>query len=145
MERSSGEALYRQQLDPTLLVPLLEATQDGLIVVDPKQATVFYANQAACAILDCSPEHLIGHTWEIPLSTSPDQGSLDLLPQPNIFTLRRSNGEEREIEFTQHSLPANEQLLVATSLRDVTELRQLTRRTNALTQDCGERDLCRFA
>jgi PAS domain S-box-containing protein len=135
MEDSSREVLYQQQIDPALLVPLLEMARDGLIVVDPEQ-DVLYANQSACTILGCSTEHLLGHAWEIPLPSCPEQSSSHLLPQSDcrVFPLRRPDGEEREIEFIQHSLPINGHVLVATFLRDVTEERQLTRRANALAQ-----------
>lgn len=129
--KTAEDALRRKEAQ---LRDVIRGNIDGMLVLD-QEGRVLLANPAACAMLNRSPEMIIGQNVGIPLSVT-NYADLDL-QQPDG---RRCLVEVRLAEIEWEGQPA----LVA-SLRDITERRQVEealhrveRRSQALIENAPD-------
>lgn len=123
---------------PTLL-SLLDGLAEGVLFVDARRRCL-YASAPAAAILGAPREQLPGQDLLDPFG----EGERETVAQHFAATLAaqsglgaaillRPSGEAREIEYTMHLLVAPEPLIVVV-LRDVSEMRRLSRKADAVAR-----------
>jgi len=136
----AGRALASERLGAGVLANLLEASLDGIVVVDSERRFV-YANPAACEILGYSREELLGRDF---LDNFPPRQHQAVLrrfaslmageSRRELSIILRPDGEERECETARMHLGGNGKPLVAAIFRDVTDARRLAGQAAALGQ-----------
>ncbi len=126
--------------DLTPLGPIFGALLDGLVVVEA-DSRCLYANLAACEIIGHPLEDLIGHDVSSYFPTSDRDTIRDRLASAaadhvcrGTSRLSRPDGQEREIEYTVTAFSVRGQSLATLMFRDVSEIRRLVRKADALTQ-----------
>ncbi|HUY76343.1 MAG TPA: ATP-binding protein [Ktedonobacterales bacterium] len=116
---------------------LFEASTDGILIVDPETRAVTDANPAMTALLGCIPDQVIGQElWQIGLFPDRDAADEALHAAWTDHTLRRedaplttADGQVRSVEFMVVRFQTNGHDVIQCNIRDVTERRELERRT----------------
>lgn len=132
---ASLRANVRQQ--PDLLAKILESAPDGLVVVDASSGQIKFANDQVKDLLGYRPEELVGQSIEALLPERFRQihlehrgnyaGSARVRPMGanlELYALRK-DGSELPVEISLAPIANGDQLLVAATLRDVSERRRI--------------------
>lgn len=137
--RDSGSGFSAHDFGPATVSRILEASPDGIVVVD-RRGRYRYANPAACQILGYSLDALLKRDClaDFPAAERelwPDATDVGAHPGQaarRITTLRRADGEEREIEMTAVPFAVEGSPRAAVIFYDVTDQRQVERKAAAL-------------
>ena len=130
---------------------LIDLTTDGILIFS-QAGQIIYCNQAACQILGCNAQELIGMPISRVLSddilSSHFSNLIDadqdgILPDTQRYTLsgRRKNGDKYSAEIAIHQLVDQDESRFAVIMKDTTrrtqvadELRQQLERTRAVSE-----------
>jgi len=122
------------------LSELVELTADGLVILDA-DLRCLHANRAARELLADPTDELTGQEFALRFPHHERQSIVDHLSQSDTdetgswsSVLRSPEGDERAIECTPQFPIIDGQRVVAITVRDQTERRQLRRKTVALTK-----------
>jgi PAS domain S-box-containing protein len=124
-----------RHLGPEILGSLVEASLDGIVVID-RQGRYVYANPAASEIVGYPPQELAGRVFPLAPADRERETLRRRLEKgtsqrgPTIVV--RPNGEEREIEFASVPIQVGDQSYTAGIMRDVTAVRRIEREGQAL-------------
>jgi PAS domain S-box-containing protein len=111
----------------------------GIVIFDARRRCV-YANPAAADLTGLSLDNLVG--CDLPAAFAPQDraaivehmaAALSGTPAGGSATIRRPDGEEREVEYKLHLLE-DARPLVTALLKDVTDARRAARKAEALAQ-----------
>jgi PAS domain S-box-containing protein len=123
-----------------VLARLLEASLDGIIVVDAQRRYV-YANPTAAQILGYPADALIGQDFLMNFPVREHSALRDFFasslsgsPGRHTAVIVRPSGEERDIEFADANFQVNGQSLVGAIFRDITEARHKEREATMLAR-----------
>lgn len=121
-------------------VPVLEAAPAGFAILDGDRRYL-YANPAACDTFGSPREKLLGQDvlTNFPADVHDTiQGHLSSALVGNTArgttVILRSDGEEREVEYSVTPMVVDGQTLVGLAFRDMSDVRRLERRAAALTK-----------
>ncbi len=119
----------------TAILTLLDASSNGLIVLDTKRRFLSL-NQAACNIFNASAETLLGQDMlTLVMGKEHEIASYLVMPSGHWSCLVVCPGEEeREIECTHTTEIVDGQPCIMILVRDVTETQRLLQKTEVLTQ-----------
>jgi PAS domain S-box-containing protein len=129
-----------EALGLSVLARLLEASLDGIIVVDAQRRYV-YANEAIGQITGIDREQLIGQDFMSNIAPGMREAmvanfSSTLMGDPGLraSVVLRPDGEERDIEYSNVIVTIDGTRYVAAIVRDVTESRRKEREAAALAR-----------
>jgi PAS domain S-box-containing protein len=139
--RLLGErAISAESLGLGPLVSLLEASLDGILVVDENRRYI-YANPAACKIFGCSLEELVGRDF---VDSSPPGERPGILArweelmrgEPGLWTatILCPDGDLRTLQYSNMRLMVDDRVCGAAIVRDITDAIRMEREGQALTQ-----------
>jgi PAS domain S-box-containing protein len=145
---SKSLAVSPESLGLPVLAGLLEASLDGILVVDERRRYV-YANAAIGHITGIPREQLIGRDFMENIASHAREAmvanfSSTLFGEPGLrsSTVRRPDGSERDIEYSNVIVTIDDTRYVAAIVRDVTEAHRqeleaatLSRIASSLTLD----------
>ena len=126
-----------------ILRSMVEVTPAALVLLDASRRYT-YVNPAACELFGRRAEELLGRDFaESLIERERDEASSYLSsldahqPGRRRFTVLRSDGETRDVNFSQMSFTAGKELLVAGVLHDATETRRVQRQAIAISQSAA--------
>jgi PAS domain S-box-containing protein len=139
-ERVATSLVQPEALGLPVLARLLEASLDGIIVVDTERRYV-YVNPSAAQILGYPADALIGQDFlmnfpvvEHDAMRSYFASSLGGRSGRHTSVIVRPTGEEREIEYADAKFRVGDQSLVGAIFRDVTDARRKEREAAMLAR-----------
>src|SRR6195256_505947 len=122
---------------------MVEVTPAALVLLDASRRYT-YVTPAACELFGRRAEELLGRDFaESLVERERDEASAYLSsldahqPGRRRFTVLRSDGETRDVNFSPMSFKAGEELLVAGVLHDATETRRVQRQAIAISQSAA--------
>lgn len=122
------------------LAEFLEASLDGIVVVDP-DGRYLYANPVGCDIMGYRLEELIGRDCRMNFPERLHQQMLNtfdagIAGQTGRWSsaVLRPDGEEREIEYSNMRFEVDGQIILAAIFHDVTDLRRQAREASTLAR-----------
>jgi PAS domain S-box-containing protein len=129
--------LHATDLGKDVLATLVESSADGIVILDAELRFV-YVNASACRLLGYGRDDVLGRygaaiTPGGTARSTPTRRARAMQGAEKLLrTIVRSDGEERELDYSTVHFTSEGRPLVACILRDVTEQRRLERKSSAL-------------
>ncbi|MFE4663640.1 GAF domain-containing protein [Streptomyces sp. NPDC056716] len=130
--RDEGGPRESPALDSAVLTTLLDASRDGIVVLDGHQRCV-YVNDAGCRILGEPRAALLSRPLRFG-GTDPGREAASAPGRERVTALSVADGTQREVEYTRVPVDSGGRALTAVTFRDVTETRWQERRLAAFAR-----------
>jgi PAS domain S-box-containing protein len=137
---AANPAFTPEHLGLDTLVEFVEASLDGIVIVDP-DARYMYANPVACNIMGYSLDQLVGQDFRVNFPKRMHQPMIDAFSASidgntgrYSSVILRPDGEEREIEYSNMRFEVDGQTILSAIFHDVTDIRRQAREASTLAE-----------
>jgi PAS domain S-box-containing protein len=138
--RAANPSFIPEHLGLDTLVEFVEASLDGIVIVDP-DARYMYANPVACTIMGYRLDELVGQDFRMNFPKRMHQPMIDAFTASidghtgrYSSVLLRPDGEEREIEYSNMRFEVDGQTILSSIFHDVTDIRRQAREASTLAE-----------